>query len=101
MILYHATHRRNLDSILDKGLCTRYACTPGMRVWACCKRRIPWAILHAVRRHGGKVEDIVVIRLKPRRKQFQRSSHPGLWNSKTDVHWWQLEPFCSFEEASR
>ena len=53
-------------------------------VWACSPRRTAWAMLHTVKRHGGRVEDVVVIELRVPRRWLRRSRRK-LWYCPRDL----------------
>src|SRR5438270_6440876 len=61
MILRHATPARNLNSILRLGLLCSHSKGKLPVVWACSPSRSSWAVLHVIRRHGGRVETTVVL----------------------------------------
>ena len=52
MILFHATPKRNLDSIRKHGLDPKRATGKVKGVWLHTESRKPWAILHIIKRHG-------------------------------------------------
>src|SRR4051812_2558070 len=61
MLLRHATPARNLPSIQRAGLLTSKSQGRLPVVWLHAAGKTPWAALHTVRRHGGRVEDVVII----------------------------------------
>jgi hypothetical protein len=71
MRLLHATLARNLPSILRRGRLT--AMSQG------------WAALHVVKRHGGRVEQVVVLEVSVPRSWLRRTGNPGLWYVSQDV----------------
>jgi hypothetical protein len=84
MLLRHATPARNLNNILRTGLLC--SCSQGKLpvVWACTPARSSWAVLHVIRRHGGRVESTVVLELDVPRSWLRRS-RKGLWYCTRDV----------------
>lgn len=80
MILYHASFRRNNDSIYARGLLVACAkCVPA-KIWAVSQRRyIDWARLHALQRHGGLPSDTVV---------WPICSYPHQWHFHPPWMWW-------------
>jgi hypothetical protein len=56
-------------------------------------------VLHVVKRHGGKVEDVVVIELRVARGQLRRR-RKGLWFSKLDAGPAQFRRLIDFAEVS-
>jgi hypothetical protein len=53
-------------------------------VWLHAPGRSAWAVLHTVRRHGGRVEDVVVIEVEVPRGWLRRNRR-GLWFTGQDV----------------
>lgn len=84
MLLRHATPARNLASILKAGLLCSKSAGKMPVVWMCSPTRASWAILHTVKRHGGRVETTVVLELDVPRS-WLRKSRKGLWFCTRDV----------------
>ena len=61
MKLRHATPSRNLASILQRGLLCRKSKGRLPVVWLHAPGKTSWALLHTVKRHGGRVEDVIVL----------------------------------------
>ena len=53
-------------------------------VWFHCRSRTAWAALHTVKRHGGRIEQVVVLELQVPRSWLRRS-RKGLWYCPRDV----------------
>jgi hypothetical protein len=53
-------------------------------VWLCSAAKTFWAVLHVIKRHGGRVEGAVVIEVEVPRAWLHRSRR-GLWYSKRDI----------------
>jgi hypothetical protein len=84
--LYHATLRRNYRSITGRGLLAGKSQGELIGVWLCEPGRRHWACLHTVRRHGGRVEGVIVIQVKVPREWLKRhGGHTGLWRCKRDI----------------
>jgi hypothetical protein len=85
MILRHATPARNLTSILRSGLLT--SCTKGKlpAIWLGAPTRSSWAVLHVIKRHGGRVETTVVIEVDVPRSWLRPSSRKRVWNTPRDI----------------
>jgi hypothetical protein len=100
MLLRHATPARNVNSILKAGLLTSKSKgrTPG--VWLCSPARSSWAVLHVVRRHGGRVETTVVIECDVPRSWLRRSRNKGLWCSTRDIPPDRLRRVLAFAELA-
>jgi hypothetical protein len=84
MLLRHATPARNLNSILRAGLLTSRSEGKLPVVWLCSPAKSSWAVLHAIRRHGGKVESTVVLEVDVPRRWLRRSRR-RLWYCPRDV----------------
>ena len=78
MLLRHATLARNLPSIIKAGLLTAKSRGKLPVVWVCCRVKTAWAAWHTVRRHGGRVEDVVILEIDVPRRWLRRS-HPSSW----------------------
>jgi hypothetical protein len=53
-------------------------------VWLCSPSRSTWAILHTIKRHGGRVETPVVLEVDVPRHWLRRS-RKGLWFCPRDI----------------
>ena len=99
MILRHATPARNLSSILRGSLLCSYSRGKLPVVWACSPARSSWAVLHVIRRHGGRVETTVVLEVDVPRS-WLRKSRKGLWYSARDVPPDRIRRVLSFAELA-
>jgi hypothetical protein len=99
MLTRHATPARNLNSILRLGLLC--SCSKGKRpvVWACSPARSDWALLHVVKRHGGRVESTVVLELDVPRSWLRRS-RKGLWYCPRDIRPDRIKRVLTFQELA-
>lgn len=84
MILHHTTNARNLSNILRRGLLTAYSQGKLPAVWLHTSDKTSWAFLHCVKRHGGKIEDIVCITVNIPDELVKRSSADGLFYTLED-----------------
>ena len=84
MLLRHATPRRNLPSIKRAGLLTAKSQGRMPAVWLHSPARSAWATLHVVKRHGGRVENTVILELDVPRSWLRRS-RKGIWFTRRDV----------------
>ena len=84
MLLRHATLARNLASIIKAGLLTGRSQGKLPVVWVCCRAKTAWAALHTVRRHGGRVEAVVILEIDVPRRWLRRSKK-GLWDCPHDI----------------
>jgi len=99
MLLRHATPRKNLPSIDRLGLLTSKSLGKVKAVWLHAPAKTSWAMLHTVKRHAGKVQDVAVLVLSiPRR--WLRKSKRGLWYSTRDVPPARIKKTIRFEEMA-
>lgn len=81
MILYHATLKRNLESILLHGLDPAFALNrKNPRVWLHTKSRQHWAVAHAQKRHQVSLSEVVIIEVSIPRSRLKRRWR-GLWTT--------------------
>ena len=79
MILYHATPRRNLASILESGLDPKRATGKIKGIWLHTASKTPWAILHTIKRHKlNSFDEVVILKCKIPRSRLTRRWF-GLW----------------------
>ena len=85
--LGHATPSRNLASILRDGILTAKARGAFKAVWLHEPDKAHWATLHTVRRHGGRIEDVVVIQVCVPKAWLRQhgGKAKGLWRCVRDV----------------
>jgi hypothetical protein len=84
VLLRHATPIRNLRSIERAGLlCSK---SQGRRpvVWLHSPSKSSWAVLHVVKRHDGRVQDVVIIEADVPRRWLRRNRR-RLWFCPRDV----------------
>jgi hypothetical protein len=100
MRLRHATLVKNLPSILKAGLlCSK---SQGKRpvVWLGSAAKTLWAAAHVVRRHGGRIEQVVILETDVPRSWLRRSKR-GLWYCPRDVPPERIRGVITFGELSR
>jgi hypothetical protein len=101
IVLYHATPRRNNPSVLCRGLLTALSQGALKAVWLCEPDRRHWAAMHAVRRHGGRIEDVIVVKVEVPREWLKRhGNHRGLWRSTRDIPPERFRGIFGFRELS-
>ena len=100
MRLLHATPARNLTSILRSGLLTNYTRGKLPAVWLVAPSRSSWAVLHAIKRHGGRVETTVVIEVDVPRSWLRRSSRKRVWNTPRDIPPARIKRVLCFSELA-
>jgi hypothetical protein len=84
MLLRHATLRRSLPGIGRHGLLCRKSLGLKKVIWLHAPGKSAWALLHTVRRHGGRIEDVVILELDIPRGWLRKSKR-GLWYSVRDI----------------
>ena len=73
MLLRHATFASNLPSIGKLGLLTSFSKGKLPVVWLHCPTKSAWAACHVVKRHGGRVEDVIVLEIEVPRSWLRRN----------------------------
>jgi hypothetical protein len=99
MIQRHATPARNLAGILRYGLLTGRSQGKLPAVWLCSPSKSSWAVLHVIKRHGGKVETTVVLEVDVPRGWLRRS-RKGLRYSLRDVPADRIRRVLTFTELA-
>ena len=84
MLLRHATLARNLPGIVKAGLLTSESQGKRPVVWVCCRAKTAWAALHTIKRHGGRIENVVILELVIPRRWLRRWKK-GLWYCPRDI----------------
>jgi hypothetical protein len=100
MRLRHATLARNLNSILRAGLLTSKSQGKRPVVWLGCPVKSLWAAAHVVRRHGGRIEQVVILEIDVPRSWLRRSKK-GLWYCPRDISPDRIRGVITFGELSR
>jgi hypothetical protein len=100
MRLVHATTAGALASILRSGLLKRRSKGQKRVVWLASAWRATWACLHCVRRHGGRVESVVVLELNVPRRWLKRGPCRGLYYCDRDVPPGRVRAVQTFSELS-
>ena len=78
--LYHATPRRNLDSIRTTGLDPNRSQGTCKEIWLHTRSRTPWEILHTINRHKCDISEIVIIQCHVPRGHLRRKWR-GIWTT--------------------
>ncbi|HJT79459.1 MAG TPA: hypothetical protein VJ739_19845 [Gemmataceae bacterium] len=100
MLLRHATPARNLNSVLRLGLLCSFSRGKRPVVWACSPARTTWAVLHTIKRHGGRVETTVVLELDVPRRWLRRSSRKRVWTCPRDIPPARIKRVLTFQELA-
>jgi hypothetical protein len=99
MLLRHATLLRNLPSIERRGLlcCKSKGKLPV--VWFHTPGKSTWALLHTIRRHGGRAEAVITLLVDVPRAWLRRN-RAGLWYSVRDIPPDRIRRVLSFAELA-
>ncbi len=103
MLLRHATLARYLPSIIKAGLLTSKSKGKLPAVWLCSAAKTLWAAAHVVRRHGGRIESVVVLEIDVPRSWLKRhgGAAKGIWYSLRDIPPQSIRGIITFGELSR
>ena len=99
MLLRHATTIGNLASIRRVGLLCSKSQGRLPVVWLHSPAKTEWAALHTVKRHGGRVENVVVLKVSIPRSWSRRSKR-GLWYCRRDVPPERIRRIIAFAELA-
>ena len=99
MRIRHATPRRNLPAILRQGLLCSKSRGKLKVVWLHSPTATPWAAIHTVRRHGGRVEGVVILEVDVPRSWLRRNRR-RLWYSTLDIPAGRIRRVIDFGELS-
>jgi hypothetical protein len=69
-------------------------------VWLTAPSRSSWAVLHVIKRHGGRVETTVVLELDVPRSWLRRSSRKRVWYSPEDIPPERIRRVLCFSELA-
>jgi hypothetical protein len=100
MRVRHATFARYLSSILKAGLLCSKSRGRLPVVWLGCPAKSLWAAAHVVRRHGGRIEQVVILEIDVPRSWLRRSKK-GLRYCPRDVPPGRIRSVITFGELSR
>jgi hypothetical protein len=99
MLLRHATLARHLPSILKVGLLASKSKGKLPVVWLCAPSQTSWAVLHVVKRHGGRVESTVVLEVDVPRSWLRRNRR-RLWYTPQDIPPQRIRRLFTFQEIA-
>jgi hypothetical protein len=100
VLVRHATPTRNLPSIQRDGLLTGKSQGRLPVVWLHAASKTAWATLHTVKRHGGRIEDVVILETAVPRHWLRRNRR-GLWYCVRDVPPERFRRLIAFAELAR
>ena len=99
MLLRHATILRNLPGIQRAGLLCSKSKGRLPVVWLHSTGYSSWAVLHTIKRHGGRVEGVVIVEVEiPRR--WLRRSRKRLWYCPRDIPPGRFRRLIAFAELA-
>src|SRR5262245_66481653 len=99
MLLRYATLRRFLPGIERHGLLCGKSLGKLKVVWLHAPSKTAWALLHTVRRHGRRIEDVVVLEIDVPRS-WLRKSRRGLWYSVKNIPFGRMVRLIDFASAA-
>jgi hypothetical protein len=82
---FHVTHRKNVDSIREKGLLASKAMGRTKSVWFCTKSWQEWALAHVAIRHKWKISDLVIISIEWAVPDQVKTGMRGRWRTREGV----------------
>jgi hypothetical protein len=100
MLLRHATPARNLTSILRAGLLCSKSQGKLPVVWLCSPCKSFWALLHTLKRLGGRAESTVIIEVSVPRRWLRRSARKRLWCCPRDIRPERIKGVLTFQEMA-
>jgi hypothetical protein len=101
MKLFHCTLVTSAKSIRrDRRIRTDKSRTRRREIWLCCSTRVPWGFVHTVRRHGGRVENVVALEVEVPRGWLAKSGWAGLWRCARDIPWERVQAVWTFDDVS-
>jgi hypothetical protein len=99
VLVRHATPSCNLASIRRDGLLSGKSQGRLAVVWLHALSKTPWATLHTVKRHGGRIEDVVILETAVPRSWLRRNRR-GLWYSVRDIPPARFRRLVTFAELA-
>ncbi len=100
MLLRHATLSRRLASICKAGLLTSKSRGKLPVVWLHSPFCSAWAGWHTIKRHGGRIENVVILEIDVPRRWLRRSKR-GLWYCPRDVPPERIRGVVTFAALAR
>src|SRR5262249_12280411 len=99
VLLRHATLRKNLSAIMRHGLLCSMSKGRLKVVWLHAPSKSAWATIHTVERHGGRVENVVIVEVDVPRSWLRRS-RKRLWYATEDVPPSRIRRVIDFAEVA-
>ena len=100
MRLHHVTLARSLAGICRGGLLASKSQGRLPAVWLCSAAKTPWAAIHVVKRHGGRIENVVILQIDVPRRWLRRSKR-GLWYTLRDVPAGRIRGLITYAALAR
>jgi hypothetical protein len=100
MRLQHTTLAANKPSIRQLGLLKSKSKGKRQAVWLHTEDRLTWAFLHTVKRHGGKVENVISFSVEIDPSLLKCSSVNGLFYVEQDIEPSALGDVVGFQVVS-
>jgi hypothetical protein len=97
--LRHATLIRNLPNIERHGLLCEKSQGKKAVVWLHAASYSAWSMAHVVRRHGGRIEAVVILEVQIPRSWLRRS-RKGLWYSVRDIPADRIRKVITFTDVA-
>jgi RNA:NAD 2'-phosphotransferase (TPT1/KptA family) len=97
--LRHATLAKNLPGILRRGLLCSKSRGKKKVVWLHAPAASSWATLHTVKRHGRRVEEVVILEVDVPRSWLRRSRR-RLWYCGRDIPPGRIRHVFTFGEVA-
>lgn len=99
MLLRHATPKRNFHGIFSRGLLCAESKGKLPVVWLHSPGQTGWALAHTVYRHGGRIEQVIVLEVDVPRGWLRRNRR-GLWYCVKDIPAWRIGRVIRFGEVA-
>jgi hypothetical protein len=100
MLLRHATLAKNLPAIARAGLLCSKSQGRLPVVWLHSPAKTAWAVVHTVRRHGGRLEAVVTLEINVPRSWLRRA-RKGLWYTRQDIPPDRIRGLIPFAQVAR
>jgi hypothetical protein len=99
LLLRHSTLRRNGPAIHRAGLLASKSRGRLVVVWLHAPGKTAWTALHTIKRHGGRVETVIVLELDVPHRWLRRNRR-GLWFTPCDVPPERIRRILDFGELA-
>lgn len=93
--LYHVTHKNNWYPIGVQGLLCDYSSGAKTAIWLVTEGRIAWACRHIRYRDNIHPNELIVVKVRVRRKSLRRNRVRGVWYHISDIYPCRIESISS------